>query len=267
MIKLLLIALLGSQRFAGKGAPIDLDFLSMAEKIDKRFEAVNDFLSNIQVEDIWGNKTLLNSFFKANSGVVLQKDGPHRVLTVDFTDRIHIERKLSHMVKIIDVDQLKAYYNYSMQSLKNSPFFTEDYEALLEESFKKRLREITDLMIDQAKVQMDGLKSFREIDYLYADLINKSLATEFGEDQKHRLNDLYELKKDDVREEKLKEINGLVDKLHDIKDLKLLWEKIKIYLLNNRQFLGKEFENSIATRFDEAAKKIKDMSFQVHFMT
>jgi len=267
MIKLLLIALLGSQRFARKGTPIHLDFLSMAEKIDKRYEAVNDSLSNISIEDIWGNRHLLNRFFKAKSGVVLEKDEMHRVLTVDFTDRINIQRKISHMDKITDVDQLKAYYIYSMQSLKKSPFFTDDYEMLLEESFNKRLREITDLMIDNAKVQMDGLKNLREIDHLYADLINKSLAIEFSEDQKHRLNDLHELKKDDIREEKMKEINGLIDKIHEIKELRDFWEKIKIYLLNNRQFLGKEFETIIAKRFDEAAKKIKDMSFQVHFMT
>jgi hypothetical protein len=267
MIKLLLIVLLGSQRFARKATPISIDFLDLAEKIDKRQDVVNDFFNNIPVEQIWGNRQLLNRFLKAKFGITLEKNDAHRVLAIDFVDRIQIRRKISHMDKINDIDQVKAYYHYIMQSLKSNPFHTEDYEALLEESFKKRLREITDLMIDNAKIQMDGLKNLREIDHLYADLINKSLAIEFSEDQKHRLNDLYELKKDDVREEKLKEINGMLDRLHDLKELRDLWDKIKIYLMNNRQFLGKEFESSIAKRFDETAKKIKDMSFQVHFMT
>jgi hypothetical protein len=267
MIKLLLIALLGSQRFARKGAPINLDFLGMAEKIDRRYDVVNDFLNSISAEQIWSDKQLLIRLFKAKSGITLQKDDKHRVLITDFIDRVQIERKISHMERINDIDQVKAYFNYTMQYLRSSPFFTDDYEALLEEAFKKRLREITDLMIDNAKIQMDGLKNLREIDHLYADLINKSLAIEFSEEQKHRLNDLYELKKDDIRDEKLKEINGLLDRLHDIKELRDLWDKIKIYLMNNRQFLGKEFESTIAKKFDEAAKKIKDMSFQVHFLT
>jgi hypothetical protein len=267
MIKLLLIALLGSQRFARKGTPISLDFLDLAEKIDKRHDAVDDFLNNIPIDQIWGNRQLLNRFLKSKSGITLEKNDVQRVLVIDFIDRIQIRRKISHMDKINDIDQVKAYYHYTMQSLKSSPFYTEDYETLLEESFKNRLREITDLMIDNTKIQMDGLTNLREIDHLYADLINKSLAIEFSEDQKHRLNDLYELKKDGIREEKLKEIDGMLDRLHDLKELRDLWDKIKIYMMNNRQFLGKEFESTIAGRFDETAKKIKDMSFQVHFMT
>ena len=269
MIKLLLIAFIGPGSFSGSGTPVHLDFLNMAGNIDKRFEAINDTLHNISVEDIWDSRDALDQYFKAKTGIILKKDEEHRVLTVGFTDNINIRRKIAHMDKITDIEQLKAYYIYNMESLKKSPFFTGDYEALLEKAFNKRLREITDLMIDNAKAQMDGLNNLREIDHLYADLINRSLslAIDFSEEQKHRLNDLYELKKDDIREEKLKEINGLLDTMHDIKELRAVWEKTRIYLLNNRQFLGKEFETIIAKRFDDAAKKIKDMSFQVHFIT
>jgi len=42
---------------------------------------------------------------------------------------------------------------------------------------------------------------------------------------------------------------------------------ISQYLLNNRQFLGKEYENLIAKNFDKAITKIKGMSFQIHFMS
>jgi len=173
------------------------------------------------------------------------------------------------MDRITDIDQLKAYYAYNMESLKKTPFFTGDYEKLLEDAFNKRLTEITDAMINDTKIQMDGLKNFREIDHLYADLINRSLSLSINlsEDQKHRLDDLYELKKDDVRKEKLNEINGQIEGIHDIRELRSLWEKTRTYLSNNRQFLGKEFETIIAKRFDSAAKKIKGMSFQVHFIT
>jgi len=267
MIKLLLIALMGAQRFARKGSSVSLDFMELAEKIERRCDAVNDFLNNISTEKIWNDKQLLNGLFKAKSGITLDKDDRHRVLTMDFIDGIQIERKISHMDEFNDIDLVKTYYNYTLESLKSIPFYTEDYEAMLEDAYKKRLREITGHMIDNAKIQMNGLKNLREIDHLYADLINKSLATEFSEDQKHRLNDLYELKKDNIREEKLKEINGTLDKLHDTKELRDFWDKTKIYMINNRQFLGKEFESIIAKRFDETAKKIKDMSFQVHFLT
>jgi len=269
MIKLLLIAFLGSQRFSGNETYVHLDFLNMAEDIDKRFEAINDTLRTISFEDIWDGRDSISRFFKAKTGITLTKDEEHRVLTIGFTDSINIMRKIFHMNKIMDIDQLKSYYTDSMESLKKTPFFIGDYEKSLEEAFNKRLREIIDLMIENSKVQMDGLKNLREVDHLYADLINRSLSLEvaFSEEQNHRLNDLYELKKDDIREEKLKEINGILEGIHDLKELRTMWEKIRIYLLNNRQFLGKEFETIIAKRFDDSAKKIKDMSFQVHFIT
>lgn len=269
MITLLLIAFLGSQRCTAKALPVHLDFLGMAEIIENRKEAINDALGKISVKDIWGNRSILNRFFKARTGITLKKDEKHRVLTVDFTDSIDIQLKISQMDKIADTDQLKVYYAYNMESLKKTPFFTGDYEKLLENAYKKRLVEITDAMIDETKEHMDGLKNFREIDHLYADLINRSLSLsiDLSEDQKHRLDDLYELKKDDVRKEKLDEINGQIEGINDIRELRSLWEKTRTYLSNNRQFLGKEFETIIAKRFDNAAKKIKGMSFQVHFIT
>jgi len=269
MIKLLLIAFLGSRKFAAGATPLHLDFLNMAENIDKRFEAINDTLGNISVKELWDSRNTLNQFFNAKTGIILKKDEAHSVLTVGFTDIVNIRSKTDHMDKITDLDQLRAYYIYGMESLKKTTFFTGDYQAMMEEAYNKRLKEIIDLVIHNAKEQMDSLKNPREIDHLYANLINRSLslAIDFSEDQKHRLNDLYELKKDDVREEKLKEINGMIEAIHDRKELRSLWEKTRTYLLNNRQFLGKEFETIIAKRFDAAARNIKDMSFQVHFIT
>ena len=97
--------------------------------------------------------------------------------------------------------------------------------------------------------------------------MDRSLDIGFSEDQKHRLNDLYELRKDNLKREKLEEINGIIERIHDIDELRDYWDGIKWFLLNNRQFLGKEFEHLIAKNFDEEVKKIKDMSFQIHFMT
>ncbi|MFC1820424.1 hypothetical protein ACFLZG_05000 [Thermodesulfobacteriota bacterium] len=257
---------MGSKKLKKGNEHICLDFLCLVEKIDKRYEAVNDSLSNISVEKIWGNRYQLSQFFKAKTGLLLQKDDTQRVLIIDFMDRTNPSRKISHMKKIADVDQLKNYYHYSLQSLRKNPFYTDDYELQLEAAFYVRLGEITDQMLDQAKKQMELLKDFREIHHLYTDLMDRSLEIGFSEDQKHRLNDLYEFRKDNLRREKLEEINGLLEKIHDLNELKDYWEGIKWYLLNNRQFLGKEFENLIAKNFDEAIQKIKNMSFQVHFM-
>jgi hypothetical protein len=74
------------------------------------------------------------------------------------------------------------------------------------------------------------------------------------------------LRKNNLKRKKLGEINRLLEKIHDKNGLNKYWEEIKYYLQDNRQFVGKEFENLIAKAFDRAKKKIKDMSFETHFI-
>ena len=137
----------------------------------------------------------------------------------------------------------------------------------MEKAFDDRLEMITEQVLDLTKGQMEGFKEFKELHIFYRDLMERSLEIGFNEEQKHRLNDLYDLKKDTLRRKKLEEINSNLEKVHDIKELRDYWSNIKLYLRENRQFLGKEFENLIARNFDKSLQKIKDMSFQIHFIT
>jgi hypothetical protein len=266
LIKLLLIALLGSERFQKEAGPVYLNFLNLDEKIDKRHDALNDTLNNISLDALWKDGNRLTQLFKAKTGLLLGKNEEQRVLTVDFIDRINASAKISYMGKITDIDRLKDYYHHSLISLRKSPFFTGDYQQQLEESFNRRLAEIIDLLLDQVKTQMELLTDFSEIHNLYNRFLTRSLETGFSNDQKHRLNDLYELRKDNLKRKKLEEINGLLEKIHDRNGLNKYWEEIKYYLQDNRQFVGKEFEDLIAKAFDRAKKKIKDMSFETHFI-
>jgi hypothetical protein len=260
LIKLLLIALLGSQKFKRDQKPVRLNFLDMTEDIDKRYEAVNDTLSNISVEKLWDNKYQLNHFFKAKTGLVMKKDTSQRVLSIDFVDKINVPQKISYMGTITDVEQLKNYFHHSLRSLRKSPLYTEDYELQLEEAYDKRLVEITDLMLDQVKQQMALLNELKELQNLFSDLMDRALEIGFTDDQRNRLGDLYEVRKDQIRREKLDEISALIEAIHDTHELKDYWDSVKWYLMNNRPFLGKEFENLISKKFDEAAIRLKNIS-------
>lgn len=258
LIKLLFIALLGAQKFKKNQRPICLSFLHMTEEIERRYEVVNDTLSDISVEKLWDNKYPLNHFFKAKTGLVMKQDTSHRVLSIDFVDKINISQKISYMGTITDVEQLKNYFHHSLRSLRKSPFHTEDYELTLEEAYDRRLVEITDLILDQAKQQMALLNELKEIQNLFSDLMDRALEIGFTDDQRNRLNDLYEVRKDQIRREKLDEINSLIETISDSHELKDYWDSVKWYLMNNRPFLGKEFENLISKKFDEAANRIKN---------
>jgi hypothetical protein len=256
LIKLLLIGMQASQKFKGRGEPVYLSFLEMAKKIRKRYEAINDVLNGIGLEKIWENSYQMAAFSKAKTGIVLSKQSAHRAVSVDFVDKVNISQKISRMRAIHDVEQLKNYFHYSLRSLRANPFYTDDYEMELEKAFESRLTDITDQILDQAKKQMELQKDFGEIHKIYQDLMERSLDIGFTDDQRHRLSDLYELCKDNLKREKLAETGELLGALGDMHELSDYWDNIKWYLLNNRPYLGKEFENLIAKKFDEARERI-----------
>jgi hypothetical protein len=256
-VKLILIALLGAEEFPNRDEPVFITFLSMSEKIENRYEAVNDSLNSLPVEEIWSDNRKVSSFFKARSGIVLKKEGFPNVLSVTFVDRINMDQKISHMKTIGNVEQLKNYFHYSLQSLRKHPFFTEDYELDLEKAYEGRLTEITDALLDQTKKQMDLIDDFQALNNVVNDLLERSWDIGFTEEQKHRLNDLYELRKDSLKREKMSEIESMIEAINDSNELRDYWESIKWYLQNNRPFFGKEFEHLIARKFDTAIVKLE----------
>ena len=250
-IKLLLIGLLGSDKFKANGAPICLNFLEMCEKIEKRYEAVNDILNTLSIEKLWDNKYQLNHFFKAKTGLILKKEKFPNVLSIDCRERFNVSQKISYMNTIKDVDQLKKYFHYSLLSLRKNPFYLLDYELQLEKAFEERLTEITDMILNQTKKQMGLINDFNGLHNLLSELLDQSWDIGFSDDQKQRLKDLYEIRKDSLKRNKLSEIDSMLVTVGDINELRDYWDSIKWYLQSNRQFFGKEFENLVAQKFDE----------------
>ncbi len=256
-VKLLLVALMGSLRFEARpDAPISLSFLEVMPKISRRYEALNDFFNGVTAEELWDNPRHVDHFLSSGTGLLLRIDENSRVLALDFIDRVNIQKKISYMDSITNLDQLKNYFHYSLQTLRKIPFYTDDYELDLEGAFDRRLEEITDLMLDQASKQMGLLGDFTEIHSLYTDLADRALDIGFTEEQRSKLRDLYELRKDDLKRQKLEEIERLLESIHDPHELKDYWDGTKWYLYNNRPYLGKEYENMIARRFDEVMAEL-----------
>ena len=251
MIKLLLLSLMASKRVRAKGKPIALDFLALARKIEKRYEAVNDALSHIPADKMWGNAHGVLPFFKAKEGIVFRGDEKERVLSIDFVDSINITEKIAHMTAIKNLEELKNTFHSNLRFLRKVPFYTEDYELELEKAFETRKLQITDLMVDQVKRQMEQQKDFRNLQEIFQDVMDRALEIGLTEEQKHRLIDLLELRKDQVRREKLEETTRALTKIQDVQELRDYWDAVKGYLIRNRPYLGGEFGNLVAKRFDE----------------
>lgn len=256
--KLLLAGLLATRKASTIGTPVSLSFLKLAATIERRYEAVNEFLNALSIRGLWRKKTQNNRMFKAGAGLIFEKgDFPH-LISVHFQDRINISRKISFMEGIDDLGKLKRFFHASLQALRRTPFHTDDYELELERVFEKRLLELADKIVDQTRERMDLVKDFAELHATASDLIDRSWEIGLSEDQRNRVNDLYELRKDSLMREKLEEIDGNLRAIRDTRRLRGYWDGLKPYLQQNRRFFGKEYENLIAKEFDAAARGMSE---------
>ena len=249
-IKLLLVGLAGTRKIRSNDEPISLNFMHMSETVEQRYEAINDFLDGIPSLELWDDDSQLSHLFASETGILLKKEHYPNVLSVIFQNRVFITQKMDHMSSISDLEQLKIYFHYSLGSLRNYPFFTEDYEILLEKAFERRMMEITDMILDRTQRQMDLIKDFEDLYKLMSDLVERSRNIGFSPEQEHRLNDLYEMRKNILKREKLSEIEAVLESIPDGQELREYWESIKWYLQGNRRFFGTEYELLIAQKFD-----------------
>jgi len=254
-IKLLLVSFIGSDIF--NDTPVLLDFIPLCQNIEKRYEAVNDYFNNLSMKRIWKARQNPGSMFTNREGVVLGKDVDHNVVTVSFKDSMDISRRLDTMEKIDDVNELREYYHKCLLELKAYPFNTEDYEESLSDIFHEKFVKITDDMLDQAKNRMAFIRDFRELHNLVTHLGDELTEIGISEEQRHRLFDLYNLRKEELKKEKLDEIENVLKKIGNIAELDNYWNVLKLYLKNNRQFFGKEFETLVAKRLDEEEKRLQ----------
>jgi len=251
--KLLLIGLLGMREMGSSEQPISISFMGMMQDIDKRYEAVNDVLNSLSMEKIWEEEHLAARLFNAQAGILLRRDRFPGLLSVDFQDEVAISQKISHLSSIQDLEELKNDFHDNLRLLRAYPFYTDDYERRLEDAFEKRMSEIADMILNRAEHQMAQIEAFEGLHNLLADLLERSWEIGFSPEQKHRLNDLYEMRKDALRREKLTEIEGLLKTIRDPEDLEAYWSRAKDYLQTNRRYFGKEFEYLIAEKFDAAS--------------
>ena len=257
-IKILLIGLIGSRKFKRSDRPVCLNFLGMSEKIERRHEAVNDCLSKLNANDIWQGKYRLNHLFRARTGIILSVEDFPNVLSLDFKDRINIPRKIDYMVGIDSAKRLRIYFRNSVQMLRKHHFYTDDYQMQLETVYKTRLNEIIDVRLEQTKQQMDRIEDFEELHNLLRDLLKGPREIGISDENKYRLKDLYELRKDSLTREKLTEFERVLGTIRNTHELKEYWSKIKWYLQKNRKFFGKQLENIVAKKFDEAQNTMEE---------
>jgi len=259
-IKFILVGFLGAKMIQKSTAPISINFLPLTCNIENRYEAVNDFFNKLHIEQLWSDDNLIKGLFDANMGISLKNEDYPNIISIDFKDVISVSQKISYMKTINNIAQLKKFFHNCLRDLRAYPFYTEDYEILMEDAFKLRQIEVNNFLLSQTKKQMNIISEFAELHKFIDDLLEKSLEIGFTSEQKHQLTDLYELRKDTLKGAKLLEIKNAVSMFNDSHALKGYWDGLKWYLKSNRKFIGKEFENLIAKEFSLSLARIENQS-------
>lgn len=249
-IKLLLMALLAARQWAPEALGLYLDFNQLGSIINRRFEAVNKLLNASSTSEIMGKRARIRK--AAKRGIVFSHHESTSVISVSFQDQLGIPDKIARMETIDEVENLKHYFHSSLKALRRYPFNTEDYEHELEKAFERRMKSITDKLMETGSRQMEHAADFRELNVIYQYLSDRAWEIGFSEEQIHRLNDAYQLRKEVLKRQKLSEVSSVLSSIDSIKELDEYWEKVKGYLKANSPYSGKEMDITVARRFDQA---------------
>jgi hypothetical protein len=249
-IKLVLMALLAARQCAPETSGLYLDFHPLERIISRRFEALNRFLGASTPAEIMRRRSSIRK--AAKRGIIFSYHESSNVISVAFQDQLRIPEKIARMEAIDDVEKLKQYFHSSLKALRRYPFNTEDYEHELEKAFERRIKSITDKLMKTGLRQMEQAGDFRELNVIYQYLSDRAWEIGFSEEQLHRLNDAYQLRKEVLKRQKLSEVATVLSSIGSIDELEEYWEKVKGYLKANSPYSGKELDIIVARRFDQA---------------
>ncbi len=248
-VKLLLLALIGAESF--KKFPVSINFLELCQIISKRYEAINDWLNRIGIEEIWEKRKDRNFLFEEKEGIFLKKEAFPKVLTVKFRDKIDIHEKISFMKNIKNITQLDKYYSHLLSVLNEYPFYCDDYRKLVKVSYEKRLKELSEEILEDAKKKMEETEEFKELYLLKKSLMKEAeKAIKIFPELKERIKDLYELRREALEREWLKKIDKRLMKIKGKEELNEYWNNVKQYFKINKKYIGRELELLVAKRFD-----------------
>ncbi len=249
-IKLLLLCLISAETFDLSRSPVSINFLDMCQIIDKRYEAINNYLNGLSIEKIWGYREDPYSLFSEKEGIFFVKEEFPNVLTVRFKEELNIQEKIALIKEIKEMERLRNYYEKLLNELNSYPFYSDDYKIMLKEAFEKRAKELFEEIVTKAKEKMDQAKDFHQLYLALKDIIKRSESEQIPEEIKNRIIDVYELRRDTLKREKISEIDQRLAELKSLSELNSYWNDIKLYLKQNRQYIGREFELLIAKKFD-----------------
>ncbi len=258
-MKLLLLAIKISEELyadTGNHLSFNITFRPFLKNLELRYEILNESLNGLSPSWIV-NKCNMESLEQGGiNGVVFSLTGENNALSVDFRDPINIEKIISEMEEIEDVTKLGQFFEQKMHYLKSLQFFTRDYQELLEFHFNRRREKLNDRLIARKLETMGRSQDFETLLKRYEELKGLGSTYGFTENQYAEIRFAFEKRQSRLREKTLYYYKKTTRSISSAKELKELWNHVKVSLDKERNFYTREFKLKIAKVFDRRLEEI-----------
>ncbi|MEJ2235944.1 MAG: hypothetical protein P8X67_18720 [Syntrophobacterales bacterium] len=259
-LKLLVLGFRGLDRFCpGNGKPRVIDLHDLSLIIDRRYQAIAEELAALPIDRLFEDSRLLSRLARASLGIILLYNPDEGVVKTLYQDRLQIQLVLQQMQDQQEILRLKNLYHRELKKLRNSTYYTEDYQKLLSDTFHERLQELIEQALKELQKRMRQQRSFSGIERVFAEIMALAEENPFSEEQILLVTDMYEFNRDRLRSRRLEAIYLEIHGCSTTSELFELWQKIRVELMNNQSHLGKEFEDLVTSRFDQQLEELETL--------
>jgi len=257
-IRLLFLGLAAARALKPGGcAPRTVSFLPLARVIERKFELINQAVTELEPSELLGNPRALERFMGARERLTMYFDPTSSTLSLDFADLVAFDRKIEAVRRAKTPDKLKRLYHQELRRLKLTTYSTLDYQQRLEETFQQRLEAFGDQMLERVRQRMSRVERLEELLELFEQAWEEGLELPLERDRQESLRDLLELNLERLRGAFLDQVSSRLARVEDFRQLDALWREVRRRMQGQGRYLGREVELAVAQRFDRRASELR----------
>lgn len=249
--KLLIVAL----KAVGNRGRVTVSFQDLEQIIRDRYEAINDQLAAIDLDQVMADDQPPGELLAAEVGLTLNHLPQRGMLTVGFTDPLRPEAFARRVAETDQLADLVPLYRERIDYLEGRPENTaqlaEEAGRLVAERRLVLLGRLTEETIRSLLVQDD----FDSLTELHDRVKNDRVG--FSDPQLDRIQNAFEVRRDQLRLRLEERIRNRLETVEQTQDLEDLWQSLSAELRERRKLLGRRFAERIGRMFDARKERLE----------
>ncbi|MEW5911001.1 MAG: hypothetical protein AB1814_00410 [Thermodesulfobacteriota bacterium] len=237
--------------------PLGLDFEPLGRLMHRKFEMVNELITNLEPLALLRRPGMLKRMVEAREGLVLRLEPQAGRISLTAADPLRLDRKIQAVRKASSPGKLKRLYHHELKKLAVAPHGSLDYQQRLEEAFQENLKRLGVEMLERVRERLAAEDDLPGLEARFKAAWDEGLELPLSPNRQQSLRDLYEMNAERLRRRLLGDISARVAVLNSFAELEDYWGQVKGRLRELAPYLSKEFHLAVARRFDHRAQILK----------